>query len=113
MTDSERYDPAMRINTQEDADAYFEKLARVSMDENDCSRELAEKFERDNLGYWAGYGNLETRKRVERLFRCRHPLLPPATELQPSLQETFELGYRYAQDHPADRYPFPWPRSCQ
>jgi len=69
----EKYIPAMELTTQEDADAYFEKCVQHSMSFGK-SRDEAEAIERSNLGYFAGYYSHETRERVERLFRCEHPI---------------------------------------
>jgi hypothetical protein len=37
-------------------------------------RAEAERIERANLGYYAGYYSTATRERVERLFSCAHPI---------------------------------------
>lgn len=60
-----KYDPAMTITDQADADAYFERCVQHTMTWWGRSREDAEKIERGNLGYYAGYGSQETRHRVE------------------------------------------------
>jgi hypothetical protein len=39
------------------------------------SRARAEQIERVNLGYYSGYYDHETMKRVERLFLAPHPIL--------------------------------------
>jgi len=75
ITIGEKYSPAMVITDQAQADIYFEIL----VDHNrrfapDRDRADAEKIERENLGYYAMYFGLETRARVERLFKCEHPL---------------------------------------
>lgn len=73
ITLGEKYGPAMVIKDQAAADAYFKECVRHCM----CSgmpRVQAEDIERQNLGYYAGYYDVETRRRVERLFRCEHPI---------------------------------------
>lgn len=100
------YDPAMQIKTQEEAERYFEKLVRRNMQEAGNDRAQAEKIERENLGYWAGYGSLETRARVERLYKAYHPVLPPADQPQPTIAELLQLGWEFARSGE----PFPWPR---
>ena len=97
ITAKEKYDPAMRVSTQEEADTYFEQLVQHTMRMVPCERELAEWIERQNLGYWAGYGSLETRERVERLFRCRHPILPAADQPQLSQAQLLQLGFDRAR----------------
>ncbi len=69
----DKYGPAMEIAEQADADAYFERCVRHMMSRGK-SRAEAEKTERGNLGYYAGYYSQEVRVRVERLFRCQHPV---------------------------------------
>jgi hypothetical protein len=96
-TNLEKYDPAMRITTQEAADAWLEGLIQLNMGTSESTPEEADEIERANLGYWAGYGTLETRGRVERLFRCRHPLLPAADEPQPSASALFQLGWQFGK----------------
>lgn len=67
------YGPAMKITNQDEADEYFAALVRRAM-RRGLNREPAEAQERSNLGYYAGYYDAETRERVERLFRCSHPV---------------------------------------
>ena len=73
ITIGEKYGPAMKITDQAEADAYFEQCVQHNM-AHGKDREAAEKIERNNLGYFAGYYDHETRERVERLFRCAHPI---------------------------------------
>lgn len=73
VTIGQKYDPAMRITDQAEADEYFAALVAHSVARG-CSHESAERIERDNLGYWAGYHSNDVRARVERLFKCRHPV---------------------------------------
>lgn len=75
----EVYDPAMKIETQEEADAYFEELMDWGMADGKFTRDHVEKVQRENLAYWAGYYDHATRARVEKLFQCRHPILPRAS----------------------------------
>lgn len=73
ITTGEKYFPAMAITTQDDADAYFEKLVEHTMSHGRLRPE-AEQLERRNLGYFAGYYGPDTRERVERLFKTEHPI---------------------------------------
>lgn len=82
----------MLIDDQAAADEYFERCVRHTMRRAEVGRYCAEKIERANLGYYAGYYNHETRLRVERLFRCCHPYLPPASLGPPDLEKTIESG---------------------
>lgn len=77
ITIGEKYSPAMEIKTQEEADAYFEKCVQQQMSYGG-TREEAEKTEKANLGYYAGYYDTKTRLRVEKLFNCAHPIFGKA-----------------------------------
>jgi len=72
ITLGEKYGPAMKIESQAEADRYFEECVQHGMTFGK-SRKEAEATTRENLGYWAGYYDDETQMRVERLFRCAHP----------------------------------------
>ncbi len=73
ITIGKKYGPAMEMTDQAQADAYFEECVQHTMSFGK-SREEAEGIEKQNLGYFAGYYSHETRERVERLFRCAHPV---------------------------------------
>jgi hypothetical protein len=73
MTIGDKYGPAMEITEQVDADEYFERCVAHSM-LHGLDRAKAEECERSNLGYYAGYYSREVRARVERLYRCEHPV---------------------------------------
>lgn len=75
---AEKYGPVLKIETQEDADIYFDALVEHDMGCTGNRRGEAEKIERELLGYYAGYQDLETDKRVQKLFRCSHPIFGPA-----------------------------------
>ena len=78
LTYGEALDPAMGITDQDDAQQYFKEY--VSYLEGHLERDprdddmTAEEIARINLGYYAGYYDRETRKRVEELFSCVHPV---------------------------------------
>lgn len=91
-TQAEKYDPAMDITDQAEADAYFEDLVKHCMLFNK-TREEAEKIERANLGYYAGYHDDATRERVERLFNCEHPIFGRIKDNgPPTKREAFMSG---------------------
>lgn len=91
------YIPAMAITDQAEADAYFEALVERNIGWSN-SREEAERIERANLGYFAGYYDAETRERVERLFRCAHPIFGAIAEGgAPTPEEALELGIRFGE----------------
>ena len=72
MTLGERYNPAMKIQTQEEADAFLEGLIKSCIAEG-YTRTEAEQMERVNVVYYSGYHDKETRERIERLFKAKNP----------------------------------------
>jgi hypothetical protein len=66
------YDPAMEVQTKEEADAYFKKLQDYYASRG-VYPEINEKIIKVNLAYWAAYGSDERRERIERLYDCAHP----------------------------------------
>ncbi len=94
----EKYGPAMDIHDQDAADHYLEQCITHTMATSKLSREEAENVEKENIGYWAGYCDTETRYRVERLFRCAHPILGAIAETGPiSPEKAFQYGLDYAK----------------
>ena len=92
ITIGDKYRPAMEITDQSEADDYFERCVRHCM-RHGSSRSDAEKIERSNLGYFAGYYGHETRDRVERLFHCSHPVFGSIAERgAPTAEEAFAAG---------------------
>lgn len=86
------YDPAMKVQTKEEADAYFKKLQDLQS-ANGVPPEISEMIIKTNLGYWAGYGDEERRERVERLYECEHPIFGSIKENgRPTSDEAYELG---------------------
>jgi len=113
LTCSEMLSPAMKIQSEKDAKQYFDKYVdfilldmkdeRIALNKlykNDGNanvdlilRNKAESIAKANLGYWAGYYNDETRKRVEKLFMCSHPIFGSIEENgRPAGKESFECG---------------------
>ena len=90
----DKYGPALKIETQADADEYFAACVEHNMRLSGRSREEAERVERANLGYFAGYYDLEDRLRVERLFACAHPVFGKAANGEPTPEEAFEMGQK-------------------
>lgn len=87
------YDHAMRITDQAEADAYLETLIVDNMEASGRTRAEADEIVRENLAICAGYFSHETRARVERLFRCKHPMLGAIAEVGTRTPEqNYELG---------------------
>jgi hypothetical protein len=102
-TNGQTLGPAMEITEQAEADAYFETLVQHGMRlDPSLGRELAVKNLRGSLGYWAGYYGHETRLRVERLFRCTHPVFGSAENGLVDPKDAFEAGKAFA-DFPGTR----------
>ncbi len=89
----------MVVKQQQIADAVFEDLVDQNM-HSDCnhSRKEAEVIERENLGYFAGYYNMETRERVEKLFDAIHPIFGPVSGGAPTASQAFEIGLKMGQE---------------
>lgn len=100
ITIRDKYGPAMEINDPDEASAYFEDCVEHNMSFGN-SREEAERVERINLGYYAGYYDHETRLRVERLFSCEHPVFGAAAVMgQPSPESALRSGMMAASGKP-------------
>ena len=97
ITLGDKYGPAMQIADQGEADVYFEDCVHHTM-RFGHTRDAAEAIERSNLGYYAGYYDHETRARVERLFRCAHPIFGAIAEQGPPTAEAaFAAGMRLGE----------------
>ncbi len=100
ITIGDKYGPAMKMTEQDEAQAYFELLVSHCMS-HDKTRKEAESIERENLGYYAGYCDDETRRRVEQLFGCAHPVFGKIVDANllhhgPVTPEmAFEMGKRW------------------
>lgn len=84
----------MELNTQDEADDYFKacvdhnlKCQRAEGKIPDRNRAI--EVEKSNLGYYAGYYNSEIRERVERLFKCAHPIFG---NVKPTPREALAAG---------------------
>ena len=104
INNGDKYGPAMQISDQAEADAYFERCVKHQMKRGKCSRDRAERIERQNLGYYAGYYDEETRRRVERLFHCAHPFFGPIEKNGgPDPQTALNIGHAIATGYLAGR----------
>lgn len=100
ITIGDKYGPAMEMQTEAEAAEYFERCVAHTMSFGK-SRVEAENIERQNLGYYAGYYSNETRERVERLFKCAHPVFGSiAEEGPPSPTRALMAGFARAKDRP-------------
>jgi hypothetical protein len=94
-TMGELYDPAMKITDQDEADAYFQGLVKWHVERWGKLPAEAETIVKSNLGYYAGYWDADTRRRVERLFKCEHPVFGSiAKNGQPTPEAAFAAGVK-------------------
>ena len=99
LTYGECLHPAMKITDKADAAQYLrDYVAYIQAALIEQPREdgmTAAQIASVNLGYFAGYYDNETRERVERLFKCSHPIFGSiAAEGAPTAEEAFEAGRR-------------------
>lgn len=97
LTLGECLEPAMKITEQGDADQYLKQyiaFIQISLDKEPRKDAMtAEQIAKINLGYWAGYYDNETRERVEKLFKCVHPISGSIKDNgAPTPKEAFESG---------------------
>lgn len=87
------YEKAIHITDQAEADEAFRALvAECQRSVSGISVEGCERIQRDNLAYFAGYYGHATRLRVERLYKCVHPVFGPAINGEPTEEEAYRLG---------------------
>ena len=97
MTIGEKYGPAMKITSRKEAKEYLEECIQHTMRFFNKTRKEARDIELANLGYYAGYCDTDTRKRVEYLFNCVHPVFGPAKSKIITAEEALELGMKMAK----------------
>jgi len=94
----ETYQYALTITDQQEADDTFEILVGYALQAGKDRLE-AEILVRQNLGYLAGYHSNETRARVERLFRCSHPIFGALLASgAPTPEQAFAWGQKIGED---------------
>lgn len=98
LTYGECLHPAMKITEEADAQQYLKDYAafiQKAMDKHPRDDDkTAEDVAKINLGYFAGYYDLETMRRVERLFNCAHPVFGKTTETGISASKAYNMGLR-------------------
>ena len=93
----DKYEPAMSITEQSEADAYFARCVEHCMSHGPNPVESA-RIERINLGFYAAFKGDETRTRVEKLFKATHPVLGSIIERGPvSVGDAIEIGRKLNQ----------------
>lgn len=96
LTYRETLGPAMQITEQADADQYKEAMIQFGMKQDPTvSREQAESVCNQNIGYYSGYYSHEVQERVERLFKCVHPIFGSCLK-KGSRDDAFIKGVRFS-----------------
>lgn len=94
LTYGDCLDPIFKITDKKDAMQY--KSAYIDFTEKHIKSNepmTALQIVNSNIGYYAGYGSNEDRKRIEELFECSHPVFGSVkTNGIPTGKEAFECG---------------------
>ena len=67
MTIGEKYDPIFKVETSEEATAYFEECVQQRM-MSSYTRSESIAIEKANISHYARYGSVESDNRVRELF---------------------------------------------
>ena len=83
LTYGEALKPCAEIKNKEDAQQYLKEYVKFIQDYMDKNPDehhdfTALEIAKQNIGYYAGYYDYETRSRIEELFDCSHPLFGKA-----------------------------------
>lgn len=93
LTYGECLEPAMKITDENDAKQYLKDYTSYIQKHLDKDPRYDNKTALDiakiNIGYYAGYYDNETSKRVNKLFSCSHPIFG---NLTPTAKDAFECG---------------------
>jgi hypothetical protein len=97
LTYGECLDPIFKIKDKWEAIKY--KKDYVAFIQKDIDKGIvkdkmtAEQIANSNIGYYAGYGSNDDRKRIENLFECAHPVFGSIKENGiPTGKEAFNKG---------------------
>lgn len=93
MTYGEILQPAMAVETQEQADEFMKLYVAWGMKQHGWSESHARDLAMQNIGYYTGYCDNETAKRVLNLFNTSHPIFGKE---QPTPEKAFEMGKEMA-----------------
>lgn len=83
-----------KVSTQEEADRCLKEYIDELMAETGKNRRAAKKLAKVNIGYFAGYHDEETARRIWKLYRTRHPIFD---RRWPQPREAFHLGKKWAR----------------
>jgi len=99
VTFSDKYGPAMEVQTGAEAKEYLEACIEHCMRVGHYKRAAAEHIEKSNIGYCTGHFDTATADRVMQLFDCEHPVFGRG---HPTPEEEFEMGRALGAAHPRD-----------
>lgn len=74
MTIGEMYAPAVKLTTKDEARDYFLRLVEWGVTFHGQTPDQAAEIQKQSLGYYAGYYDSATAKRIWDLFECAHPV---------------------------------------
>jgi hypothetical protein len=99
LTYGECLGPAIEITDQADADQYLQDYVafiQKALDKEPRGDDMtAEHIAKVNLGYYAGYYSYDVMERVNKLFKCSHPVFGKVTaESRPTPTQAFEAGVK-------------------
>jgi hypothetical protein len=103
LTYGECLGPAMKITDPKDAQQYLKNYVafiQKCLDKEPRKDNMtAEQIAKINLGYFAGYYDDETRRKVEKLFCCSHPIFGSIEqEGTPTAEDAFNAGKKLAKN---------------
>ena len=79
----------MELKTPEEAKEYLDILVEYSMEKDNKTLEEATALWLNNIGYFAGYYDSETRSRVYEIFDTKHSIFGAE---EPTTKEALVLG---------------------
>lgn len=92
------YRTAVEITDKAEAAAYFERMIQEALATTSIPREEAEKMQRANIGYFAGYYGAETQRRVEEFYGAIHPVFGSVAHSKVKTpQDAFDLGLKMGE----------------
>lgn len=98
LTYGECLDPIFKITDKADAMQYKKDYVAFIQKAPLKDGMTAEEIANANIGYYAGYGSKEDRKRIEELFKCSHPVFGSiATNGAPTPEQAFEMGVKLSK----------------
>src|SRR6185503_14753340 len=94
LTYGDELHPAMEVQTPEEAGAYLAGLIKIHVDQYGGTEDAARSVILQNIGYFTGYYDNATARRVMRCFDTSHPIFGRS---RPSPEEALAAGVAMAQ----------------